>query len=209
MPAKPALQKQTSGLRDFIVENLRTMSRGRAFVIPCRGRFPQDATEYTDGEFDSLDNLRVLLEVWGSVDDPVGGRGSLGFVLVPARSVAPPALFVVRRSGRDFLSQAQQGAVLEMFAPIAIGIHDYQNRKFEDAVPNLCEGINKLQDSVNSSRLANDLAALEEQNKLLIAVRRVVSDAIRQARSDSRSRYQLVSPGSDGQFPCPFAGGAR
>lgn len=207
MPATPALTRKMGGLRDFIVENLRTMSAGRASVIPCTGRFPSDASAFTDDEFASLDNMRVLLEVWGAVEDPVSKRGALGFVLVPARQVAPPAVFVFRGESSDFLSQVQQGAKLGVFTPIALGIHDYQNLKYEDAIPNLCVGVNKLGDVINSASSDSDQEMLTSQKKLLSELRRIVNDAVTKARSNPNSRYRLLTAGPGGIFSCPVAGG--
>jgi len=204
-PASPALARKMGGLRDFIVENLRTMSKGRASVMPCLGRFPGDASAFTDDEFGSLDNLRVLLEVWGAVEDSAGGRGALGFVLVPARQLAPPAVFVFRRASADFLSQAKQGAKLEVFTPIALGILDYQNLKYEDAIPNLCVGVNKLADVANSADANSDQQTIADQNKLLTELRRIVNDAITKARSDPNSRYQLLKAAPGNVFLCPVA----
>ena len=208
-PASPAQTKKMGGLRDFIVENLRTMSKGRASVAPCAGRFPSDASVFTDDEFDSLDRLRVLLEVWGAVEDPVREQGALGFVLVPARQVSPPAVFVFRRTGGSFLSQADQGAKLQVFTPVVLGLIDYQNLKYEDAIPNLCQGQHKLTDIINSADPNADPQSLTDQKKLLSELRRIISDAITKGRSDPGSRYQLLKPGADHTFSCPVAGGLK
>jgi hypothetical protein len=208
-PASTSQAKKMGGLRDFIVENLRTMSKGRASVVPCIGRFPSDASLFTDDEFDSLDRLRVLLEVWGAVEDPVREQGALGFVLVPARQVSPPAVFVFRRTGGSFLSQAGQGAKLQVFTPVVLGLIDYQNLKYEEAIPNLCEGQHKLTDVINSASPSADPQSLPDQKKLLAELRRITSDAIMKARSDPGSRYQLLKPGPDHTFSCPLAGGLQ
>ncbi len=207
-PASPTLLKSLSGLRDFLVTDLNTLTAGQASVRRCNDRFPQDPGDFDDAELNSLDNLRVLLEVWGAVQDPVRERGILGFVLVPARPLAPPAVYVVRRDGRDFLAQAKRGTELRVFAPLALGIRAYQNRRYEESVPLLCQGAHELDTLLKKPASAADAPLRADQQTLLTKVRTVIDDAITRARSNPESRYMLLRPAPDNRFACPAAGGS-
>lgn len=146
--------------------------------------------------------------MWGAVQDPVRGLGILGFVIVPARPLAPPAVYMVRRDGPDFLAQARRGTELRVFATLALGIRAYQNRSYEQSVPMLCQGAYELDALLKKPASASDAPVRSEQQTLLTKVRTIISDAIRQAQSNPGSRYMLLRPASDNTFACPIAGGS-
>jgi hypothetical protein len=207
-PASAVLLRNLSGLRDFIVRDLNTLTGGQASILICKDRFPSDPGDFDDREVNSLDNLRVLLEVWGAIQDPATGQGVLGFVLVPARPLSPPAVFMVRRSAPNFLTQAKRGLELRAFAPLALGIRAYQNKLYEESVPNLCQGAHELDGMLKMSGATMDAALRSAEEKLLITTRTTASDAIKQARTDPHSRYGILRPQADGTFVCPTAGGS-
>jgi hypothetical protein len=198
-----AMQRNLIGLREFAVTDLKTLTAGQASVRRCDGRFPSDEGDFDDLEFGSLDGLRVLLEVWGVPEDSVGGGGSLGFVLVQARTLAPPAVYTVPRKGQDFLAQAKLGTELRMFAPLALGMREFGNKNFEGSVPLLCQGMHELNTVVSGPIKATEVALRANETLLLTKLHKVVSDAIVGARVKSNSRYKLLQPAADGLFACP------
>lgn len=197
-----ALLKDLTGLRDFVVSDLITIAAGQASVRKCDNRFPADSADFDDLEVNTLDNLRVLLEVWGAAEDPATGRGSLGFVLVPAWKPALHTVYVVRREGPNFLAQAKRGTELRVFAPLSIGIRTYKNQKYGDAIAPLCQGITELQALLTNQMPAADPALRANEASLLLSVRQIASDAIAKARAPG-NRFMLLKPGADGQFACP------
>lgn len=200
-----SLAKDLQGLRDFVVADLTTLTAGQASVRPC-GRFPQHGPDdWDDTEMNLLDNQRVLLEVWGAANDPAHRRGLLGFVLVPAWELTPPAVYIVSRNAADFLQEAKRGAELRAFAPLALGIRAYRNQQYNESIPPLCQGVHEL-----DALLASPPGALEDPLRadlttLLTNVRKIVSEAIKAARAKEGSRYILLRPGADGRFTCPTA----
>jgi hypothetical protein len=200
--AAGSIPKNLQGLRDFVVSDLTTLTAGHAAVCRCDRRFPLGSADFDDTEMNSLDNLRVLLEVWGVADDPANGRGVLGFVLVPAWQLTPPAVYVVKRGGASFLTEAKRGAELRAFAPLALGIRSYRNLQYDDAIPLLCQGTHQL-DVLLANPSAIDPSLQSDVTKLLANVRKLTSDAIKSARRAPGSRYGLLQPTASGEFTCP------
>jgi hypothetical protein len=199
-----ALQRHLTGLREFVVNDLNNLTAGQASVRRCDGRNPTDAGDFDDLELRSLNNLRVLLEVWGVAEDGVsGGGGSLGFVLIQARTFSPLAVYTVRRDGHDFLAQAKLGTELRVFAPLALGMREFSNKHFEASIPLLCQGIHELSGLVSGPVRATEATLRADEKLLLTNLRKVVSDAIVGARIKTSSPYALLHPTTDGQFACP------
>lgn len=206
-PASAALSRGLSGLRDFVYSDLSALTVGQASVHRCDARFPRNEGEFDETEVSTLENLRVLLEVWGAADDPT--RGRLGFVLVPAWKLTPPAVYVIRTGSSDFLAQARRVTEFRVFAPLALGIRAYQNQHYTEAIPPLCKGVHELDTLLVGPVSPAEKALRENENSLRTGVNKLISDAIARARVAPDSRYRLLQPPADGQFSCPGVGGVR
>lgn len=204
VPVSAAWLKDLKGLRDFFVSDLSTLTAGQVSVRQCDARIPRDAGDFDDMEVNSLDNLRVLLEVWGTAEDPA--RGLLGFVLVPAWKLAPPAVYVIRTDRSSFLNQARHATELRVFAPLALGIRKYQNRQYDEAISPLCQGGRELEKVLAGAPQPSETQLRTDESALLSNVRKLISDAITKARLTPGNRYLLLKPQADGQFSCPKTG---
>jgi hypothetical protein len=202
-PASAAKLKDLSGLRDFVVADLRNLTDGQASILRCDKRFPRDSSDFDDIEVNALDNQRVLLEVWGAVEDSAASQGSLGFVLVPAWKLTPSAVYVVPRNGASFLDQAKQGTELRAFAPLVRGIRAYRNNAYDESIPLLCRGAQQLEALLQKPSQPGEAALRAAEQSLLTNVGKIVSDAITKARVTPGSRYLLLRPTAQGQFSCP------
>jgi hypothetical protein len=201
--ADAGLSKKVTGLRDFAVGDLRVLMAGKALVRPCQGRIPRDAGDFDDLEMELLDNGRVLLEVWASVEDPAVKRSVLGFVLVPTSAMASKAVYTMPRAGADFLAEARLGTELRVFAPLALGLRAYKNQRYEDSIGPLCQGIHQLGVVLGGAARPEEAALRADEQVLLGAVRKIAADAIAKAHANPQSPYSLWTPGSDGAFACP------
>ena len=196
-----SVQEKLQIMHKFLSENLKASSGGSVTVRDCGKRFPNDPSDFDSTEFDGLDNLRVVLEVWGVLDDPAKGSGSLGFALVPARPIAPPAVYVVPCA--NLLNSLRQGKQMSSFAPLVLGIRQYQNRNYADAVPLLCAGAQQLNSVLTGPSALGDAAFVARQQELLKKVKEITDSAIREARKTPGSPFGLWNPTSDGTFVCP------
>ena len=195
------VQEKLQGIHKFLSENLKASSGDNASVRDCGKRFPNDPSDFDRTEFDGLDNLRVVLEVWGVLDDPAKGSGSLGFALVPARPIVPPAVYVI--SSANLLNSLRQGKQMSAFAPLVLGIRQHQNRNYADAVPLLCAGMQQLNSVFSGQSALGDGALLTRQQELMKKVKEITDSAIREARKTPGSPFGLWNPTSDGTFVCP------
>jgi hypothetical protein len=180
---------------------LRASSGDNASVRDCGKRHPNDPSDFDSTEFDGLDNLRVVLEVWGVLNDPAKGSGSLGFALIPAHSLAPPAVYVIPSA--NLLNSLRQGRQMSAFAPLVFGISQYQNRNYASAVPLLCAGTQQLNSVLTGQSALGDAAFLSHQQELMKKVREITDKAVREARKTQGSPFGLWNPASDGTFVCP------
>jgi hypothetical protein len=199
--ANSKVQEKLQSIHKFLFENLKASSGDKASVRDCGKRFPNDPSDFDSTEFDGLDNLRVLLEVWGVLDNPARGSGSLGFALVPARPISPPAVYVVPST--NLLNSFRQGKQVSAFAPLVLGIRQYQNRNYADAVPLLCAGTQQLSSVLGGHSTLTDAAFLSRQQELMKRVKQITDSAIREARKTPGSAFVLWKPTSDGSFVCP------
>ena len=195
------VQEKLQSIRKFLSENLKASSNDKASVRDCGKRFPNDPSDFDSTEFDGLDNLRVVLEVWGVLDDPATGSGSLGFALVPARPITPPAVYVIPIT--DLLTSLRQGRQMSAFAPLVLGIRQYQNKNYADAVPLLCAGTQQLDSILTGPAALGDVAFRARQQELVKKVKEIIDTAIREARKRPGSPFELWNPSSDGAFVCP------
>jgi len=195
------VQEKLQSIHKFLYENLKAASGDNASVRDCGKRFPNDASDFDGTEFDGLDNLRVVLEVWGVLDDTVKGSGSIGFALVPARPLAPPAVYVVPSA--NLLNSLRQGKQMSAFAPLVLGIRQYQNRNYSDAVLLLCAGTQHLDSVLHGQTALADASFRTRQQELMKKVREITDSAIKEARKAPDSPYQVWTPSSDGTFACP------
>jgi hypothetical protein len=196
-----SVQARLQSIHKFLSENLRASSGDNASVRDCGNRHPNDSSDFDSTEFDGLDNLRVVLEVWGELDDPAKGSGSLGFALIPAHSIAPPAVYVIRSA--NLLSSLRQGRQMSAFAPLVFGISQFQNRNYANAVPLLCAGTQQLNSVLTGQSALGDAAFLSRQQELMKRVREITDRAVKEARKTQGSPFGLWNPTSDGTFVCP------
>jgi hypothetical protein len=205
VPGSPAsnaqIQQKLQSVHNFLVANLKVSAGENASVRDCGKRFPSDASDFDNLEFDGLDNLRVVLEVWGVLEDPARGSGAIGFALVPAHPLTPPAVYVVPSA--NLLNSLRQGKQMSGFAPLVLGIRHYQNKRYADAVPLLCGGAQQLEAVLSGQNAFGDAAFRTRQQELLKKVKEVTDIAIREARKTPGSPFALLSPASDGSFACP------
>jgi hypothetical protein len=194
-------QQKLQSIRKFLSDNLKVSAGENASVRDCGKRFPSDASDFDKPEFDGLENLRVVLEVWGVLEDPSRGSGTIGFALVPARPLIPPAVYVLPSA--NLLNSFRQGKQMSAFAPLVLGIRHYQNKKHADAVPLLCGGAQQLEAVLSGQNALGDPPFRARQQALLKKVKEVTDSAIREARKAPGSPFALLSPGSDGTFACP------
>jgi hypothetical protein len=195
------VQEKLQSIHRFLSENLKAASGDNASVRDCGKRFPSDPSDFDGTEFDGLDNLRVVLEVWGVLDDAAKGSGSIGFALVPARPLAPPAVYVVPSA--NLLNSLRQGKQMSAFAPLVLGIRQYQNKNYADAVLLLCTGTQQLDSVLHGQAGLGDTAFRARQRELMRKVREITDSAIREAKKTPDSPYQVWTPASDGTFACP------
>jgi hypothetical protein len=195
------VQARLQSIHKFLSENLKASSGDNGSVRDCGKRHPKDSSDFDSTEFNGLDNLRVVLEVWGVLDGLVKESGSLGFALVPAHSIAPPAVYVVPSA--NLLSSLRQGRQMGAFAPLVFGISQYQNGNFAGAVPLLCAGSQQLDLMVTGQSTFGDATFLSRQQQLLKKVRELTDKAIKEARKTPGSAYGALTPTSDGTFACP------
>lgn len=195
------VQQKLQSIHRFLAENLKASSEEHASVRDCGKRFPNDPHDFDDTEFEGLDNQRVVLEVWGVLGDPVKGSGSLGFALVPARPIVPPAVYVV--PSPNLLHSLRQGKQMSSFAPLVLGIRQYQNKNYADAVPLLCAGLQELNLVLTGHSALGDPSFLTRQQDLIKKVREITDSAIREARKTPGSPFALLNATSDGTFVCP------
>jgi hypothetical protein len=195
------VQARLQSIHKFLSENLKASSGDNGSVRDCGKRYPRDPSDFDSTEFNGLDNLRVVLEVWGMLDGPAKESGSLGFALVPAHSIAPPAVYVIPSA--NLLSSLRQGRQMGAFAPLVFGISQYQNGNYASAVPLLCSGSQQLDLMVTGQSAFGDSAFLSRQQQLLKKVRELTDKAIKEARRTPGSAYGTLTPTSDGTFACP------
>ena len=195
--ASADMQTKLLSIRKFLTANLRASSGTNGSVRDCGKRYPKDPADFDSTEFDGLDNLRVVLEVWAALDTPARQSGTLGFALVPAHSIVPPAVFVVPSA--NLLTSLRQGRQVGAFAPLVFGISQFQNRNYAAAAPLLCAGMQQL---AGPSALSNP-AFLSGQQDLLNRVRGMADKAIQEARKTPGSPYATLTPAADGTFVCP------
>ena len=195
------VQERLQSIHKFLLENLKASSGDTASVRDCGKRFPSDPSDFDDTEFHGLDNLRVVLEVWSVLDDPAKESGSLGFALIPARPIASPAVYVVPSA--NLLNSLRQGKQISGFAPLVLGIRQYQNRNYADAVPLLCAGTQQLNSVVTGLSALGNAAFVARQQELMKKVKAITDSAIREARKTPGSPFRLWTLASDGTFVCP------
>jgi len=195
-----AAQAKLQTIHRFLYENLRATSGDSASVRNCGKRYPNDPADFDSTEFDGLDTLRVVLEVWGVLDDPAKGSGSLGFVLIPAHALAPPAVYVVPTA--NLLNSLRAGRQMTAFAPLVLGISQYQNGHYAEAVALLCAGSQQLTSVVAGQSALGGGAFQSRQQDLMKKVREITDKAIREARKTPGSPFLTWKPTSDGTFAC-------
>ncbi len=208
-PPSAQVRKTLQAIRKILTENLTMSAKTAASGISvtdlgvrdCGQRFPKDASDFDDHQFDSLDNLRVILEVWGVLDNSAKGSGAIGFALVPARPFAPPAVYVVPSS--NLLNSLRQSTQVSAFAPLVLGIRRFQNHAFAEAVPLLCSGMGQLAPVLNDQSALSDPTFRARQQALVASLNGIINTSIVEARKISGSPYNLLTPASNGTFACP------
>jgi len=162
-------------------------------VVPCdKQRAPQQTSDFTKKEIQSLDQSRVVLELWGFVIDPASGRGQLGYALVSATSqkIADPAVYTLNRvlgTNPETVQKAiSKDPLLVAYATIAVGTRLYQNREYTSAASYLCSGAVKLKKVVvKESASTGSATFVAEQKSLLNGVIDLRAQALHQPGADS------------------------
>lgn len=198
----PLLQARLESLAQSLHDNLMVALGDLASLKRCNKRFPQDVSELKS-QIGSLDQIRVVLEIWGALGGADGNQGELGFLLVPAHSLTPavPPVIVVRGDFKGVKKSIQQGT----FIPVVLGTNLYQIGQFEESVGPLCEGQKKLEVALAKlpANPTPDQKSLAEHEKLLLAkVRDMVDDALKHAKASGKPQYKDLAPEADGHFSC-------
>jgi hypothetical protein len=200
----PRLRSRAQYLRTALFNELSNSWQDHASVKLCDRRFPNDAAEFDDTQVGSLNNLRVVLEVWTAIDDVAAADGEFGFVLVPERSILPPAVFVVRdRFQGDVNSILRRNKELQAFAPIVLGTRLYQNQSYINALQFLCEGHTQLQSTVLRQGSGPNSQLLQRERDLLAKLDTVIDDSYKQAKASGEPQFSALTPDLNGQYTCP------
>ena len=101
------------------------------------------------------------------------------------------------------LHSLRQGKQVSTFAPLVLGIRQYQNKNYASAVPLLCAGTQELIFVLTGQSAFGDPAFLARSQDLVKKMKEITDTAIREARRMPGSPYTLLSPGRDGTFVCP------
>lgn len=204
-PTSQQIRNRLEALRGFIAQRLAIELGNQAQSRRCENRYPTDISDYTDDEYESLDAMRVVLEIWGSINSGGSNTSSLGFFLVPVRPNLPPAVFVVHDQllAANLLASFKSTSLLEAFAPIVLGARLMQNRD-PRAIPLLCQGAHALGVALagQSFHRADPLATPAAQ-QLLSTVRQLASDAIAEQKTAGNRSFALTQPRPDGRYTCP------
>jgi hypothetical protein len=199
----PRLRNRAKYLRNALFNELSNSWEGRASVQRCDRRFPNNPGEFDDTQVGSLNNMRVVLEVWTAINDVAEADGEFGFVLVPTRSIIPPVFVVKDKFQGDVNSILKRNQELQAFAPIVLGTRLYQNHGYIDALQFLCQGHTQLQSTVlRHSSTPNSLLSQREK-ELLTQLDAVIDDSYRQAKASGEAQYSALSPDSSGKYKCP------
>lgn len=200
----PRLRNRAQYLRTALFNELSNSWQDHASVKRCDRRFPNDAAEFDDTQVGSLNNLRVVLEVWTAIDDVAAADGEFGFVLVPARSMIPPAVFVVKdKSQGDVNLILKRNKELQAFAPIVLGTRLYQNHSYIDALQFLCQGHTQLQSTVLRQASGANSQLLRREKDLLVTLDAVIDDSYKQAKASGGPQFAAITPDPNGQYTCP------
>jgi hypothetical protein len=197
LPADARTKDKLKTAHTFLFNNLKISADGKASVQECGTRFPSDADHFDSRQFEPLDDMRVLLETWGVLEDPARGSGRIGFALIPAGSLAPPAVLMVPSD--NLLDQMVQAKRMSSIAPLVLGIRHYQNKEYAAAVLPLCAGAKQIS-ALLAVPMDTNLKASEEN--LLRKVKEITNAAIGEAAKTDRS-FALWPKASDGTFQCP------
>ena len=196
------LLKRANLLRDTFLRDLNVTLQDQASAKRCLGRKPREKSEYNDAQINSLDNLRVVMEVWGAIENQSTGEGEFGFVLVPTRSIAPPAVFVVKDNFNGKLdSILKRNKQRQAFAPVVLGTRYYQNHKYLDALPLLCQGRTQLQ--VMISEPGSDSQLVQRGKNLIAKLDGVIDDSYRQAKASGEPQFAALTPDENDRYSCP------
>jgi len=196
------LRQRANFVHDAFFNDLNSALQDQASVKLCKGRFPLEKSDYDDTQVDSLNNLRVVLEVWTAIEDQTTANAEFGFVLVPARSIAPPAVFVVKDNlKRDFNSILKRNKQLQAFAPVVLGTRYYQNHSYPDALPLLCQGRTQLQALISGP--SQDAQLLQREKDLLGRLDDIIDDSYRKAKASDAPQFAALTPDENNRYSCP------
>ncbi|HUI56582.1 MAG TPA: hypothetical protein VLY04_16515 [Bryobacteraceae bacterium] len=178
-------------------------------LVPCRDRAPQDVTDFNPVIVDSLNDHRVLVEVWGQIEAHAGlsvQRAQLNFTVVPVnfydRPVVPPGGFSTayqRRIGGnpdELVKIFGDFSDLKAYVSIAAGVKSLKEHDYDQAFQCFCRA---------DALLAQPPTGMEPavRASLVKYVNQEVNNAFTQAHNDQPVRSSL---GLDGTRPaCPGA----
>jgi hypothetical protein len=187
-------------------------------VVLCPNRAPNvDGSDFAPEIVGELSNCNVLFEIWGNLqtrDDAglIACSGTVSYLVVPVRehggTVAQDGL--LRQSYQHdakglpalFGDMFTAGRHFEVFAAVALGVHDMTNARFDQAQAALCHAHVELQRSRAAHTWTASSAAADH---LLGTIGALVDENRNRARS-AGYRGPLTLTAAPGSPPCPDAG---
>jgi len=182
-------------------------------LVECNGtRSPGDAGDFNATEIQLLDDHRVILEIWGSLN-PSDGTGSLGYVLVPRGRRETPTAFVHQQSlmtagGARRKPVFKQNPELLAYAHIVLGIRSFNNQDYGEAGSHLCKGkilLEQVVDRLKNSPQNSERIFVARQRRLIDEVHDLAIEAVSHASPNSALRAAMPADAAD--FQCPASGG--
>jgi hypothetical protein len=193
----------------FDLANIQLETSPQLLVVPCRERVPQDVTDFNPTIVDSLNNQRVLVEIWGQIQARTGvslQRAQLNFTLVPVshydRLVVPAGGFTTAYQQRlngnpdDLVKLFGEFSDLKAYVSIAAGVKSLKEHDYTQAFACFCRA---------GSLLRQPAAGMDPavRTSLIRYLDQKVNEAFTQARDEKPVKSSL---GLDGTRPaCPGA----
>jgi hypothetical protein len=131
----------------------RSPSPGNVRYLPCTGRHPQSAVDFSDTYIKTMAANHAILEVWGTLF-PLGAgqhKFDIHYVMFPvASATAPPppprGIAATERSmattpnpNQVILYLISARADLPAYFTVAAGVQAYDDHRWDEAAPLLCE----------------------------------------------------------------------
>ena len=168
------LQTSVEGALEKVRHGVLSRSSSPATIVylPCSGRHPQSAGEFTDTYIRSMVSNHAILELWGTLF-PLGSgqhKFDIHYVMFPVSSAtAPPPSGIAATEKnmaskptptqvRDYLISAR--ADLPAYFTVAAGVQAYADHRWDQAAPLLCEARARLKNKAGHQDLMKFAEAL-------------------------------------------------